>query len=116
MALPADAELILMHVAESAASQFLGPESSDEESREDRAALEALAAGFRERGLRASVMLGNGGVKRELARMVAESGADLLVTGSHGHGLIGDLFFGATTSGLRHRVRCPVLTVRTRRG
>ena len=31
------------------------------------------------------------------------------------HRFLGDLFHGATTSGLRHRVSCPVLTVRSRR-
>jgi len=47
--------------------------------------------------------------------MVREWGADLLITGSHGHRLLGDLFLGSTASGLRHRVSCPVLTIRSRR-
>jgi manganese transport protein len=42
-------------------------------------------------------------------------GADLVVTGAHGHRLLGDLIFGSTISGLRHRLRVPVLTVRTPR-
>ncbi len=112
MALPADAELVLMHVAESAASRFLGPESSDQESREDQATLESLAEELRARGLRASLRLGHGDVKDELARMVEEEDVDLVITGSHGHRLVGDLLFGATTSGLRHRVKCPVLAIR----
>ncbi|HET7225217.1 MAG TPA: universal stress protein, partial [Candidatus Eisenbacteria bacterium] len=111
MALPVDAEVILMHVAESAASRYLGRESSDLESREDAATLAAIAQGLAARGWRSSVMLGHGDVQSELARMVGEVQADLLVTGSHGHRLIGDLLFGATTSGLRHRVHCPVLTI-----
>jgi manganese transport protein len=115
MALPIDAHIALMHVAESAASRYLGPESLDEESREDLAALEELAAELRGTGLRVEVMLGNGDVKSELARLINEWKADLVVTGSHGHRLLGDLFLGATTSGLRHRVRCPVLSVRTPR-
>ncbi|MGE5177695.1 MAG: universal stress protein, partial [Bacteroidota bacterium] len=115
MALPADAEVVLMHVAESAASRYLGPDSLDEESREDLDALEKLAGDLGVSGLRARVMLGNGDVKSELVRMVEESEADLLITGSHGHRLLGDLIHGATTSGLRHRVRCPVLTIPRRR-
>ena len=113
MELPADAELLLMHVAESAASRFLGPESSDQESREDLATLESLAEELRARGLRVAVMLGHGDVKDELARMVGEAGVDLVITGSHGHRLVGDILFGATTSGLRHRVTCPVLVIRS---
>jgi manganese transport protein len=112
MALPRDVEIVLMHVAESAASRYLGPETLDEESREDLAALEQLADDLRATGLRAGVMLGNGDVKTELTRMVGASRADLLITGSHGHRLLGDLFLGSTASGLRHRVSCPVLTIR----
>jgi manganese transport protein len=115
MALPADARVTLLHVAESAASRFLGAETSDEESREDLAALEQLADVLRATGLDTSVQLGHGDVKTELARMVGEWQADLLVTGSHGHRLLGDLFLGSTASGLRHRVTCPVLTIRARR-
>jgi manganese transport protein len=117
MALPQDAEAILMHVAVSAASRYLGPETQDQESREDQTALETIAERLRAGGLRTTVLLGHGDVKSELARMVEESGADLVITGSHGHRLLGDLFHGATTSGLRHLVRCPVLAVRpTRQG
>jgi manganese transport protein len=113
MPLPPDAEVVLMHVAESAASRFLGTEAADVETREDRVTLEQIAERFRARGVPTTVMLGNGDVKSELARMVGEADADLLVTGSHGHRWLGDLFFGATTSGLRHLVRCPVLTIRS---
>ncbi|HSQ60361.1 MAG TPA: Nramp family divalent metal transporter [Acidobacteriota bacterium] len=115
MPLPADAEIILLHVAESAASRYLGPESRDLETRDDLAALERVAEELRAVGLPARVLLGNGDVKRELARLVREVEADLLVTGSHGHRFLGDLFLGATASGIRHRVACPVLTIRARR-
>lgn len=111
LAMDADGEVILMHVVESAAGQYLGPEAADAEAREDRATLESLAEELRARGLRARVRLGFGSVTSELAKMVNEEGADLLVTGSHGHRLIGDLIHGSTISGLRHLVRCPVLTV-----
>jgi manganese transport protein len=115
MPLPADAEIVLLHVAESAASRFLGRETSDLETREDLGALETMAADLRAAGIPTRVMLGNGDVKSELARMVKEIDADLLITGSHGHRFFGDLFLGATTSGLRHRVACPVLAIRARR-
>jgi manganese transport protein len=115
MALPADVRVLLMHVAESAASRYLGQETLDEESRTDLATLERLAGELRVFGIETDVLLGNGDVKTELARMVREWGADLLITGSHGHRLLGDLFLGSTASGLRHRVSCPVLTIRSRR-
>ncbi|MBI1799167.1 MAG: Nramp family divalent metal transporter [Candidatus Eisenbacteria bacterium] len=112
MPLPADAELVLLHVVESAAGRYLGPETGDAETREDLATLESLADEFRAAGRVTSVRLGFGSVKPELARLVEETRADLLVTGAHGHRLLGDLVFGSTNSGLRHRVRIPVLTVR----
>ena len=115
MPLPPGAELVLLHVVESAAGRYLGPETGDAESREDRATLESLADEFRARGRPVTVMLGFGSVKPELARLVAEADADLLITGAHGHRLLGDLVFGSTTSGLRHLVRIPVLTVRAPR-
>jgi manganese transport protein len=115
MPLARDAELVLMHVVESAAGRYLGPETGDAEAREDIATLESLADEFRALGRATSVRLGFGSVKPELARLVGEVDADLLITGAHGHRLLGDLVFGSTTSGLRHLVRCPVLTIRESR-
>ena len=109
--IPPATEVVLLHVVESAAGRYLGAEASDEEAREDRATLDSLAADLQARGLNASAQLGYGAVTAELARMVEELDADLLIAGAHGHGVIGDLLHGATTSALRHRVRCPVLIV-----
>jgi manganese transport protein len=106
-----EAEVVLLHVVESAAGRFLGPDTLDREAREDEAMLEDLAASLRATGVRASARLGYGPVKNELARLVHELDADLLITGSHGHRLLQDLVYGSTTSGLRHLVRCPVLTL-----
>jgi manganese transport protein len=110
-----DARLLFVHVAESAASRYLGEKSLDRESREDRAALEALANEFARRGTRTEVRLGHGDAAREIARIVREESADLLVTGSHGHTGLSDVVFGATVSGVRHLVTCPILTVPPRR-
>src|SRR5262249_44941741 len=49
------AELTLLHVVESAAGRYLGPESSDQESRTDLVSLETLAAELRGRGAIVSV-------------------------------------------------------------
>ncbi len=104
--------LLLLHVVESAAGHYLGAEASDKESREDHATLEAMGDEFRAIGIPTQVGLGYGNAASELARLVNESKADLLITGSHGHRLLGDLLYGATTSALRHLVHCPVLTIR----
>jgi manganese transport protein len=105
------AEVVLFHIAESAAGRYLGALSHDEESREDKVALEHIAEQFRKEGVPATALLGHGDAARELARLVNASGADLLVTGSHGHRLLFDILYGATASGVRHMVKIPVLTV-----
>ncbi len=109
-----ETEFILIHVVESAVGRYLGEQSSDLETREDQAVLESLAEELRARGYRTAVRLGHGDVKSELARIVAEDRADLLIAGSHGHRLFADLVYGATTSALRHRVSVPVLIVPSR--
>jgi manganese transport protein len=106
-----DTHVVLMHVVESAAGRYLGEESSDQETRAERRSLDTLAEAMRGRGIDASVALGHGDAATELARIVREWSADLLVAGSHGHQLVGDLVFGSTTSRLRHRIRCPMLIV-----
>ena len=106
-----EAELVFVHVAESAASRWLGEQSDDAESREDLRTLEALAREFDERGTRASARLGHGDPAHEIGRIVSEERADLLVTGSHGHTGLSDAVFGATVSAVRHMVSCPILTV-----
>jgi manganese transport protein len=103
--------IALLHVVESAAGRYLGPEAQDQEAREDRTTLESLAASLATRDVRVEARLGFGEVTSELARLVEEFRADFLVTGAHGHGLLQDLIHGATTSALRHRVSCPVLIV-----
>ncbi len=104
-------ELVLVHVVESAAGRYLGPQSLDEESREDEASLERIAGEFRSLGVRTTAVLGFGDAKHEIARLVREERADLLVTGSHGHTGLRDMVYGATVSSVRHLVDCPVLTV-----
>ncbi|MCE9627606.1 MAG: Nramp family divalent metal transporter [Candidatus Eisenbacteria bacterium] len=110
-----DVELVFVHVAESAASRWLGERSHDSESREDLHALEGLAREFTDIGTRTAVRLGHGDPAREIARIVKEERADLLITGSHGHSGLSDVVFGATVSSVRHLVTCPILTVPPRR-
>ncbi len=106
-----DAELLLIHVAESAASRYLGVESSDVEARADALALESLAADFRALGVRAEACLAHGDPAEEIRRLVEARGVDLLVTGGHGHGALRDLIYGSTAAAVRHRVKCPVFSI-----
>ena len=44
--------------------------------------------------------------------MPAAHKVDMLVMGSHGHRLLGDLLWGETVDPVRHRVGIPVMVVR----
>ena len=107
-------ELGLMHVVESATARFLGEESADAESQADAQRLEEYAAALRDLGFTVTPFLGQGKPVPELARMIGEFGADLVVLGAHGHRFLSDLIFGSTADALRHRVKASVLVVARR--
>jgi manganese transport protein len=105
--------LALLHVVESAGARFLGKDAGDAEVASDEAWLEACAGALRALGFEVECHLGLGRRVPELARMVEEFGADLLVLGLHGHRFVSDLLHGSTADALRHRVSCSVLMVGT---
>ena len=43
--------------------------------------------------------------------MARETGADLVIMGSHGHGALYHLFTGSVVTGVLRRIDCPVLVV-----
>jgi manganese transport protein len=106
------AEMVLIHVVEGVGGQLLGPDSRDQERQGDQAYLEQLAHSLRASGASVRSVLRFGHPARELSRTVADEHIDLLVLGSHGHGKIGDWFFGETAGTVRHAVQIPVLAVR----
>jgi len=109
----AGAEVVLVHVAESAVARFLGRSVLDEEARGDAEYLERVAERIRENGLPCRALIGAGEAENEIARIAEEENVDLIIAGSHGHKLLGDLFHGSTVSELRHLTRIPVLSIRT---
>jgi len=50
---------------------------------------------------------------REILRVAAESGTDLIVMGAQGRGALGLALFGSTTQQVVRAATCPVLTVRS---
>ncbi len=56
-------------------------------------------------------MLGYGDAAKELARLAREEHLNMLVLGTHGHGLLSDLALGQTVSPLLHRLAIPILVV-----
>lgn len=77
---------------------------------EARARLTELADSVEARhGIRASVHVREGDPARELLDLAGELGADLLAAGSHGHGFLGRLLLGSTSTRLLRGSRCSVL-------
>src|SRR5574341_691419 len=109
---PAEANLILLHVVESAGAKTMGTEIQDTETISDIQRLENYARLLREKGRAVEIKLGYGSSVRGLVELVKESKPDLLILGGHGHGTVKDLLFGATADEVRHRIGIPVLIVR----
>jgi manganese transport protein len=103
--------VVLIHVVESAPASILGRETDDFETRKDQEKLDSYAAQLEQYGLQAETFLGFRDRSKEIARIVIESGADLLIIGAHGHTGMKDWFYGETISSVRHRLKIPVLIV-----
>ncbi|HWB91477.1 MAG TPA: Nramp family divalent metal transporter [Puia sp.] len=106
-----NAHYLLIHVVESVSARMLGVESDDYETRKDQERLDHYSTILRNRGLQSQTALGFRHRSREIARLVKENGADMLVIGSHGHAGIKDLIFGETVNAVRHELKIPVLVV-----
>jgi len=104
--------LTLIHVVDSAPAQVYDLEVYDEHTRDDEQYLLDIADELRSSGVGVEIALAYGEPSRELAAFVSAHAIDLLVMGSHGHRLIGDLLWGQTVDPVRHRVHIPVLVVR----
>ena len=63
---------------------------------------------FEKRAHKATPLLGYRRRTREIARIVKESHADLLILGSHGHKGITDIVWGETINQVRHLINIPV--------
>jgi manganese transport protein len=99
-------------VVDSAPTQVYSGDIYDEHTRDDEQYLLEIAAELRAAGVAVEIELAFGDPARELGTFVARHKVDLLVMGSHGHRLLGDLLWGETVDPVRHRVDIPVLVVR----
>ena len=107
-----DANYLLIHIVESASAKLLGNESDDIETKKDKQQLEAYAAQLVEQGYKVNTQLGFRNRVKEIARIVTENNADLLVIGAHGHRGVKDIVYGQTVNAVRHELKIPVLVVK----
>jgi nucleotide-binding universal stress UspA family protein len=104
--------IILLHVAGGAAAQFHEEDAGGKEVKDARAYLKQIRAELEASGLATEYQIAFGEPAREIIKWVDEKGCDLVAMGTHGHKLVGDLFFGATASKVQHNISVPVLLLR----
>ncbi|TAL00394.1 MAG: universal stress protein [Verrucomicrobia bacterium] len=107
-------ELLLLHVADGFAARHYDNLKlvESQEMKDDRDYLEKIAATMRARGIKVSTQLVCGNPPTEIVKAASADKCDLIAMTSHGHRLIGDIFFGSTIHEVRHRTNIPVLLVR----
>lgn len=106
-----DTEFVLIHIVESASAKVLGNNTDDFETRKDDEKLKEYVRQLQLNGLKAYALLGFRNRTKELARLIKDSNADLLVIGAHGHSGIKDWFYGETINAVRHQLRIPILII-----
>ncbi len=110
---PGEARLVILHVVDTPMTRVLGDETEDRETAADRLYLEEVCGALRDRGYDASPALLYGPDRAgRLVDHLRREPVDLLVVGSHGHGLVRDLLFGQTVDTVRHRLDIPMLIAR----
>ena len=104
--------LTLVHVVDSAPTQVYSSDVYDEHTRDDEQYLLEIATEVRALGVAVEIALPHGDPSEQLIDFAAAHKVDMLVMGSHGHRLLGDLLWGETVDPVRHRVGIPVMVVR----
>lgn len=101
----------LIHVVESAVATVLGADTADIETEMDSQRLQQYVKELHSQGYKAEAKLGFRNRVTEIVRISKETGANLLVIGSHGHKGIKDFWHGETIDAVRHELKIPVLIV-----
>ncbi|MBV8486946.1 MAG: Nramp family divalent metal transporter [Planctomycetaceae bacterium] len=111
------AELVLLHVVDTPVTSIHGDLAADREAGVDAQYLAELVKTLHRRGQKArSVLLYGPDPAGELVAHLRNDPVDLLVVGSHGHGMVRDLLFGQTVDRVRHHLEIPMLITRPGRG
>jgi manganese transport protein len=106
-------ELVLLHVVDTPVTTVLGSETADRESDADERYLAHLVDSLGDRGYKARAVLLHGpDPAGALVSHLRQDPVDLLVVGSHGHGLVRDLLLGQTVDRVRHGLEVPMLIAR----
>ncbi len=91
----------------------LARDLSAEEIKREHAQLLAISARLRSDGIEAQAMLVKGDPAKLIVEKAEELGAELIVVGSHGHGLLRKVLLGSVSEAVIRHARCNVMVVPT---
>jgi nucleotide-binding universal stress UspA family protein len=111
----AHSRLVLLHVADGWAARLHGPDAVSPEITADRQYLDRVRGALAADGFDVSANLAFGDPVTEIVKWVEQEGCDLIAMSTHGHRLLGDLWYGSTASRVQHLVDVPVLMLRAKR-
>jgi nucleotide-binding universal stress UspA family protein len=111
----AHSRLVLLHVADGWAARLHGPDAVSPEITADRQYLDRVQGALAAEGFDVSAHLAFGDPVTEIVKWVEQEGCDLIAMSTHGHRLLGDLWYGSTASRVQHLVDVPVLMLRAKR-
>jgi manganese transport protein len=110
---PGRTSLTLLHVVDTPMTRVYGSETADRETEADERYFDEAVEVLEQKGYRArSVLLYGPDRAAKLIQHLKSDPVDLLVVGSHGHGLLRDLLFGQTVDKVRHGINIPILVAR----
>jgi manganese transport protein len=113
LARPGQTRLTVIHVVDTPITQVYGAESEDRETGADRRYLADVVSALTGLGFNAHPVLLYGPDRAgEIVNFLKREPVDLLVVGSHGHGLVRDLLLGQTVDKVRHGLGIPMLIAR----
>ena len=110
----ARSHVVLLHVADGWAARTYGADAVSPEISEDRAYLEKIKSELEADGIPTDTELAFGNPANEIIKWVEQKHCDLIAMSTHGHRLLGDLFFGATAHKVQHQVTVPVLMLKVK--
>jgi manganese transport protein len=113
LAVPGSTKLVLLHVVDTPMTRVYGSETLDRETDADERYLAEVVHVLGQKGYDARWILLHGPDRAaQLIRRLKREPVDLLVVGSHGHGLVRDLLLGQTVDKVRHGLSIPMLIAR----
>jgi manganese transport protein len=113
LAQPGQTALVLLHVVDTPITQVYGALAADRETGADERYLDDVVHGLESMGYTARPVLLHGpNPAAELVARLRREPVDLLVVGSHGHGMVRDLLYGQTVDKVRHNLDIPMLIAR----